>query len=336
MAIPQDFIENCRELLNRPRRVVITNHVNPDGDAVGSSLALAAILQANGHRVKVLMPNNYPQNLKWLAGSDQVIFYEEQEMSARQVLGDAEVIFHLDYNGLARSGPMQEALASSNATKVVIDHHQEPEDWPDLLYSDVKMSSTSEMVFHFIKAMDWLGRLNRAIAEAIYTGIITDTGNFRFSSTSSSTHHAAAYLLEKGLEPAVVASRIYDQGSANRLALLATMLGQMEILPSGKAVLLHLSEQQLRQHKFQKGDSEGFVNYGLSIKGVEVSAFVVEKEGKVKLSFRSKTDFDVNRFARKHYDGGGHKNAAGAISEYNLPQTLENLKSQLEAEEELT
>lgn len=322
------FVSRVKELINSAQKIVVTNHVNPDGDAVGSALALAALLHASSKNksIHVVMPNSYPQNLKWIEGSDQVVFFEQQQTQADSLIEQADLIFHLDYNSLKRAGPMEEILENSAAKKIIIDHHQQPDDFADAIYSDTGMSSTCEMIYHFASAMNWLSFFDTAIAEAIYCGIATDTGNFRFNSTTPTTHRAVAFLLEKGVEPGRVASLIYDSSRPDRLKLLSTALNNMEVLMEYRTAIIALSAEDLNRNNYQKGDTEGFVNYGLSMLGIELSIFVSEKDEKTKLSFRSKTHFDVNTFARKHFNGGGHKNAAGALSPFDFNGTLGKLK----------
>lgn len=328
MQVESQFISRAKDLISAAKNIVVTNHVNPDGDAVGSALALAALLHATtkNKKIQVLMPNSYPQNLKWISGSTQVLFFEEQQVQGENVIDQADLIFHLDYNSLKRAGSLQESLEKSTAQKIIIDHHQQPDDFADATYSDTSMSSTCEMVYHFALAMNWQAFIDTSIAEALYCGIATDTGNFRFNSTTPTTHRAVAFLVEKGVEPGKVAGLIYDSSRPDRLKLLSTALNNMEVLMEYRTAIIALSADDLSRNNYQKGDTEGFVNYGLSMLGIELSIFVSEKDEKVKMSFRSKTDFDVNTFARKHFNGGGHKNAAGALSHYSFGETVAKLK----------
>jgi phosphoesterase RecJ-like protein len=323
------FTQQVTSLLGSSKKVVITNHVNPDGDAVGSALALAALLKTQDLEVKVVMPNNYPQNLKWMVGTDAVLTLEGNEAQATVAIKEADLIFHLDYNSLKRSGPLEELLTQSQAAKVMIDHHQQPDDFAEAIYSDTSMSSTCEMVYHFLSAMGWQKAVTKATAEAIYTGIATDTGNFRFASTTAATHKAAAFLIDKGVNPGLIASRVYDSNSPNRLKLLSRALDNMQVLEKLGAVIISLDTTDFDQIGYEKGITEGFVNYGLSLLGIEVSVFIYQSDKGVKMSFRSKTNFDVNTFARTYFNGGGHKNAAGALSPYSLQETREKLMEYL-------
>jgi len=325
-AISADIAEF---LAQRPD-IVITNHHNPDGDAVGSATALCGVLMQLGFRVKMIMPNDYSANLKWMVLNEEVLFYDQSEEEADTYIENAQLMIHLDYNNPSRSGPMELAIRHSKAKKLMIDHHQQPDDFCDWTYSDTSMSSTCEMVWHFLDAMDWTGLLSKDLAEALYTGIATDTGNFRFSATSPTTHRVAAQLLEKGVESQKVASRVYDSNSLSRFQLLGRALNGMEVLAEHSTAIITLSQLDLDECNFQKGDTEGFVNYGLSLEGIELAAFILPRDGKFKMSFRSKTQFDVNLFARQYFNGGGHKNAAGGSSELGLSETVAYLKDCLE------
>ena len=319
-----------KDYLNGRPDIVITNHQNPDGDAVGSATGLCGVLMQLGFRVKMIMPNDYSENLKWMTLSDEVLFYDQAEAEADHYLNNAELIFHLDYNHPSRSGAMEEAIRKATAKKMMIDHHQQPDHFCNWTFSDTSMSSTCEMVYHFLEAMEWTELITKDLAEALYTGIATDTGNFRFSATSPTTHRVVAKLLEKGVESQKVASRVYDSNTLSRFQLLGRVLNGMEVHEHLHAAILHLDQHDLDVCGFKKGDTEGFVNYGLSLLGIEVAAFILPRDGGYKLSFRSKTSFDVNQFARSYFDGGGHKNAAGGKSDRSMTETIAFLKECLE------
>lgn len=326
MQLSENQISSFKSWLKPQSSILITNHQNPDGDAVGSATALCGVLQKLGYRAQMLMPNDYAENLKWMVLADTVRFYESDAVFAAAQIAACDIIIHLDYNSLKRSGAMADALASSSAKKIVIDHHQQPDDFADILVSDTSMSSTCEMVYHFLEALKWTEHLDKNLAEALYTGITTDTGNFRFSSTKPATHRVAAHLLALGAESQKVASRVYDSNTPSRFKLLGRALDSMEVLPEYHAAIITLSEKDLQECGFNKGDTEGFVNYGLSLIGIELSAFVCPREDTLKMSFRSKTSFDVNTFARKHFNGGGHRNAAGGSSDLSLENTIKKIK----------
>jgi len=329
MQLLEKQILEFKSWLKPQSEILITNHQNPDGDAVGSATALCGVLQKLGYAAQMLMPNEYAENLKWMTLSDSVCFYDNDPAYADAQILACDIIIHLDYNSLKRSGYMQQSLASSGAGKMVIDHHQQPDDFADILISDTSMSSTCEMVYHFLDALNWTEHLDKNLAEALYTGVATDTGNFRFSSTAPATHQVAAQLLALGVESQKVASRVYDSNTPSVIKLLSRALNSMEILPEYHAAIISLSEKDLEECDYKLGDTEGFVNYGLSLIGIELSAFACPRAGALKLSFRSKTTFDVNTLARKHFDGGGHRNAAGGNSSLSLADTIRKIKALL-------
>ncbi len=326
-------LNDLKEYLQGNRNVVITNHVNPDGDAMGSALALKLFLEGRGHDVHLVAPNEPPDFLRWLPSYDEVILADQQPDLTKEIFENAEIIFSLDYNASHRAGDMiQGLLASVNARKVMIDHHREPEDWPNDMYSDTGKGSTAEMVYDLIQWWDGDGELNADISTCLYVGIVTDTGSFRFSSTTPDTHRAAARLLETGAVPAEIYDKVYDVNTRERLKLLGAMLDEMEILEDKGVAILYLDAPTMQKYQYSRGDSEGFVNYGLSIKGVRMSAFFREDGNVTKCSFRSKGELDVNTFARTYFNGGGHLNAAGGLFHGKPSEAIELLKSALEKE----
>ncbi len=310
--------------LAHAKNIVIVPHKGPDGDAIGSSLGLFHFLRDKGHNVQVIAPNDYPHFLKWLPGNDEVMIYESSKEKADELISNAEIVFTLDFNHLSRCGGMQEALTASKAVFVMIDHHQEPSDYADYTYSDAKMSSTCEMVYKFICKLRAGKNITPEIASCLYAGIMTDTGSFRFSSTSSDTHRAIADLIDKGAHNSEIHNNIFDTNSENKLQLLGTALQNLKVDHELRTAYISLSQAELDKHNFKKGDTEGFVNYGLSLEGVIFAVIFIEKENDdmVKISFRSKGDFDVNKFARAHFEGGGHINAAGGKSDLSLNDTI--------------
>lgn len=320
--------EQVKALLNSPQQVVIVPHVNPDGDAVGSSLGLYHYLIQKGHKVSVIVPNDYPAFLKWIPGTENIIQFNTQRERAEEKLDAAELVFTLDFNALHRSGPMQEVLEENNAIKIMIDHHQQPEDYANYTYSDVAMCSTAEMVYHFIEQMDDLAMMNKTIGAALYTGIMTDTASFRFPKTTSTTHRVVAHLMDLGVHHSDIHSKVYDANRFERIKLLGVALNNLTVLADLNTAYITLSQSELDQFGHQKGDTEGLVNYGLSVKGIKFAAFFIEnkEEGIIKISLRSKGDFDVNLLAREHFNGGGHKNAAGGKSTLPLNETIEKFE----------
>ncbi|MAP53389.1 bifunctional oligoribonuclease/PAP phosphatase NrnA [Altibacter sp.] len=313
-----------KKLLATQKRIVVIGHKNPDGDAVGSCLGLANFLKQLGHDTHVVMPNDFPDFLKWLPGCDQLVIHEKDTSRSEALISEADVIFTLDFNSLDRTGDLQQILKESEADFVMIDHHQAPDDYAKATYSDITMSSTSQMVYHFMESLEGLNKVNKTIATQLYTGIMTDTGSFRFPSTTAMTHKVIAKLIEAGASNAQIHEAVYDTNSPERMKLLGTALNNLTILPDLHTAYITLTQQELDAHNFKKGDTEGFVNYALSIKGIYFAVIFIEnkQENIVKMSFRSKGSFSVNDFARNHYDGGGHINAAGGRSSKSLTDTI--------------
>lgn len=313
-----------RELLASPQQIVIIGHKNPDGDAIGSSLGLGFFLKKLGHQTTVMMPNDFPDFLKWLPGVAEIVIYEKEQENSRNLISVASVIFTLDFNSLDRVGEMQPYLEQTDAKFIMIDHHQQPADYSVATYSDVQMSSTSQMVFHFMEALGELQMLDETISTQLYTGIMTDTGSFRFASTTATTHRVVAQLIEAGANGATIHQNVYDTNSPDRMKLLGVALNNLHILEEFNTAYITLTQSELDSHNFKKGDTEGFVNYALAVKGIVFAAIFIEnkQENIVKISLRSKGNFSVNDFARNHYHGGGHINAAGGKSSQSLSRTV--------------
>ncbi|THV62647.1 MULTISPECIES: bifunctional oligoribonuclease/PAP phosphatase NrnA [Chryseobacterium] len=323
-------LSDINTLLTQESRIVILTHYNPDGDAIGSSLGLKHYLKAKGIHAEVIVPNDFPKFLKWMPESKKVIIAEYKRKLAADMIAGADVIFCLDFNSPSRIGLLGDWLIKAPGKKILIDHHQQPEQF-DFVYSDTVIPATSQMIYHFIEAMNDEKLVNQDMAECLYTGIMTDTGGFRFRSTSATTHRIIANLIEHGADPAMITSNTWDTNTVSRLHLLALVLGRIEVVNDGTVAILSLTRNELKEFGFQKGDTEGFVNYGLSIAGVKMSAFFMEDlyEDFVKISFRSKDDVDVNQFSRKYFNGGGHINAAGGKSLDSLAGTIVNFKEKV-------
>ena len=313
-----------QDLLSTPKNIVIVPHKNPDGDAMGSTLGLLQYLNKKGHRATVVSPNDYPKFLKWLPFEDSVIKYDLQNQQALRFIKEADLIFTLDFNSLSRVGDMSVVLEKSSAQFVMIDHHQQPDDYAVVTYSDVTICATCQMVYHTIEMLDDKDLIDADIATCLYTGIMTDTGSFRFRSTSSLTHTVIASLIEKGADNAFIHEQIYDANSFSRMQLLGTALTNLKVLPEYRAAFITLSQDELDEHNYQKGDTEGFVNYGLSLDNIKIALIFIEnkQEGIIKISLRSKGDFSVNEMSRSHFHGGGHTNAAGGKSDLSLEDTV--------------
>jgi phosphoesterase RecJ-like protein len=317
------LIAELQEALHSPQKIVIVTHFNPDGDAMGSTLGLAHLLKKQKHKVQVICPNPWPSFLNWMHGTDEVLNHEFHKKKAEKYVSDADYIFCLDFNTPNRVGTLEEALIQAKGTKILIDHHQQPGNFAQYIFSDTTACSTCQMIYQFAACMGLTEGIDREAANCLYTGIMTDTGSFRFRGTTAETHRVIAALIDAGAENTLIPERVFDAYTADRLQLLGYCLSEkLQLLGDFNTAFICLTEPELTRHNFQKGDTEGIVNYPLSIGNVKFSAFFVEREGEIKISFRSKGDFDVNQFARKHFIGGGHKNAAGAKSDDTLDETI--------------
>ncbi|NMH27862.1 DHH family phosphoesterase [Flavobacterium silvaticum] len=316
--------QEINALLAVPKKIAIIPHRSPDGDAMGSTLAMYHFLNKLGHDAFVVAPNEFPDFLAWLPGSSSVLIFEKNKESVAAELEKADIVFTLDFNALHRTGEMEHTLARLKALFIMIDHHQWPNDYAKYTYSDTNFGSTCEMVYHFISGLNRHDVLDTTIATCIYCGIVTDSGSFRFPSVTSNTHRIVAHLIDLGVQNGQVHSDIYDSNSFESRQLLGKALVNLVLLPGGKAAYITLTQSELDQYHYMKGDTEGIVNYGLSIKGVQFAAIFIENrdEGLIKASFRSKGDFDVNVFARNHFNGGGHVNAAGGKSHETMSETV--------------
>jgi phosphoesterase RecJ-like protein len=316
-------IKEVRTFLSKPKNIVIVTHWSPDGDAMGSSLGLYQYLLRLKHKVTVITPNDYPSFLSWLPGNKKVIDFLKNPSAGKNAVAKAEMIFCLDFNSLKRIDTLGDEVAKSPAPKFMIDHHQQPEDFARYMHHSVAACSTCELIYTFIEMMGHQKKIDREIASCLYTGIMTDTGSFRYPSTTALTHRIVADLIAAGAENAEIHNRIYDGNSESKLKLLGYCLcNKLKVMPEFRTALFTLNSEELARFNYKKGDTEGVVNYALSIEGIRFAAFFVERDGVIKTSFRSKGSFDVNQFARKHFDGGGHMNAAGGMSEQSLENTI--------------
>lgn len=322
--------EELKELLAKPRKIVILPHRNPDGDAIGSTLALSHYLTKIGHECEIIAPNDFPKFLKWMDGAKKIRIGEYTPGKCRNLVENAELIFILDFNNFNRIDEVGEWVQRSRVPKILIDHHQEPEEF-DFMYSDTSMPATCQMVYNFIEKMGHLELIDRSIAECIYTGIMTDTGNFRFRNTQASTHRVVAELHEKGIEIDKIYNNVFDTQSPSRMKLLGLALNSMEAFPEFRTAYMFLTRAQQLEYSSQKGDTEGFVNFGLGLNDFVFSVIFIEDQQQdfIKISLRSKGNFDVNTFARTHFNGGGHINAAGGKSELNMEETIRKFEELL-------
>ena len=317
-------IQAIQLLLSTPKRVAIIPHRGPDGDAMGSTLGLYHFLLKYNHQPVVIAPNEYPDFLAWLPGSETVKIYEKDIENCTKILEEAELIFTLDFNALHRVGEMEQVLSKLQAPFIMIDHHQKPGDYATYTYSDTDLGSTCEMVYNFITFLDKKEAIDKTIGTCIYTGILTDSGSFRFPRTTGNTHRIIAELIDLGVENTEIPTLLFDNSSFGRLQILGRALQNMKVLTEHKTAYTTLTQEELDFFNYIKGDTEGIVNYGLSIKGIVFAAIFIENiaEKIIKISFRSQGSFDVNIFARDHFHGGGHSNAAGGKSELTMKETI--------------
>lgn len=324
-------IEALQALLNTPQKIVITTHLRPDADALGSSLGLMLYLQKKGHNVTVITPTDYPKFLKWMRGNDQVVIYsEETKQKSKKMIEDANLVFCLDFSALGRIGELGDLVRGAKADKVLIDHHLEPEDFAKYRSWDIKAAATAELIYDFIIDMDDVALIDQDIAECLYAGILTDTGSFKHPNVTQHVFEVCSALVAKGANSAKVSKLIYDTNSEDRLRLLGYSLSEkLKVLPEYNTAYFALSADEMKKFNAQSGDTEGLVNYALSMAGIKMAALIKDSDGMIKMSFRSVGDFSVNEFARNHFNGGGHKNAAGGRSDDNLIDTVSKFEKLL-------
>jgi phosphoesterase RecJ-like protein len=330
-------VQEIFPLLTAPRKVVITTHQKPDPDAMGSSLGLYHFLTALGHEVTVISPTNWATWLNWMSASDLVIDFELTTQKAIDALNASEWLFCLDFNNFTRTKNLSSKLAEYAGTRILIDHHQQP-DTPNFHYgiSDTSKSSTAEMVYDFIVQSGHQDKVSSIIGECLYAGVMADTGSFRFASTSASVHHMVAFLKERGLDHARVHENIYDNFLENRLRFIGhVLLNRMEVYYEYNTALIAISKKDLLRFQIKTGDTEGLVNYPLSIQGIKLAGLVIDRDEERKWSFRSKGGFDANTFARKYFNGGGHYSASGGRSNDPLEKTVEQFKLAMRQNAEL-
>lgn len=317
-----------QELLATPKKIAIIPHRSPDGDAMGSTLGLYHFLLKLNHQPVVIAPNDFPEFLAWLPASETVLVYENDRANCTQILNDAELVFTLDFNALHRTGEMEHVLKTLTAPMIMIDHHQSPDSYATFTYSDTSFGSTCEMVYNFIGFLNQKQHIDKTIATCLYTGILTDSGGFRFPKTTGTTHRIVAEFIELGVENTEIPNLLFDNNSYERLQLLGRAMQNMKVILDKKTSYISLSQKELDEFHYVKGDTEGIVNYGLTIKGIVFAAIFIEHrdENIVKISFRSQGDFDVNQFAREHFSGGGHINAAGGKSNDSLANTIKKFE----------
>lgn len=321
-----------KQLIGSPKKIVITTHHKPDADALGSSLGIAGYLKKKKHKVTVITPSDYPEFLNWMKGNEEVINYGEAEFEqlASELVAEADIVFCMDFNCLKRINSLGEKVRNSKAKKVLIDHHLDPEPFADFEYWSTKAAATAELVYELIRNIGDDQYIDKEIAECLYAGIMTDTGQFKHPNTTKNVHIITAELMDHGADVARVGKLIYDNNSINRLKFTGFALSQrLRVMSEYNTAYFAISAEDLKKFNSKTGDTEGLVNYALSLKGIVFACLITEREDGVKLSLRSKGAFPVNQFAKDHFDGGGHSNAAGGNSDFNLEETVKKFESLL-------
>ncbi|MEG0807733.1 MAG: DHH family phosphoesterase [Alistipes sp.] len=327
MEISKKELGHLQELLARPQQtIVIVTHTNPDGDAIGSSLAWAEVLRSMGHSVRCVVPNKYPYFLDWMQGLEQVVIFKQDEAGvATSAIAEADLIFCLDFNSISRLEILSDTIAANtSARRVLIDHHLSPDAGFDVMFSYADASSTCFVVYSLIEALCGTQAITEPMAEALYVGMMTDTGNFAFSFLTPALFRAVAVLVERGIHIPTIHNNVYNAYTEGRARLFGYAIDRkMEVIHNGEVAYMSLLENEMRRFQFQQGDSEGFVNYALTIKKMKMSAMFLAHRKFIRVSLRSRGDVDVNLFARKYFDGGGHKNAAGGKSFLTMQETID-------------
>ena len=317
------------EFLAQPKKIVITTHHKPDGDAMGSSLGLYNYLIQQGHHARVITPTDYPDFLSWMPGNGEVTIYTEKTAESDALIADANIIFCLDFNSLGRINEMGEKVGESEALKVMIDHHLEPADFDDYRYWDINACATAQLVYKFI--VEALGNpqlINKDVATCLYTGIMTDSASFRLPNTTSDVHRIAADLIDLGAVNWRIHELVYNNASENRVRFLGhCLVNRLEVYNDYNTAVITVNKDDLEKYDVATGDTEGVVNYALSISNIRLAAFIVERRDKVKLSLRSKGDFPANDICKKYFNGGGHRNAAGGTSTDSFNEVIDKFKS---------
>lgn len=329
-SIPQKKLNELNDLIIKCQKPLIITHYNPDGDAIGSSLGFYHYLVKRGKTPTIVTPNDYPDFLHWIPGNDNVIVYKRNCGTVLNAIKEADAIFALDFNNPDRTEGLGKYLEEATGKKVIIDHHPDPGKFADITISDIQYSSTAEMVYHVIESLNDETLVDKTIAECLYTGIMTDTGSFNYNSSHPYTYFVVSKLIGLGINKDKIYWNIYDNYSADRMRLLGYCLHKkMEVFPKYNTAIISITKKELHDFNFQPGDSEGFVNYPLSIKGMQFTAIFIENDKQIKISFRSKGDFQTNKFAGDHFNGGGHRNASGGHSTDSLELTLKKFRDLL-------
>ncbi|MTG98142.1 MULTISPECIES: DHH family phosphoesterase [Myroides] len=327
--INENKLEALKSIIASGNNFVIIPHRNPDGDAIGSTLGLYHVLTKLNKKATVITPNDFPNFLSWMPGTNSIVNFEYHKDKASKLMQAADYIFTLDFNVLLRTGDeMEKYLSNIDKPFIMIDHHQMPGDYAELTFSHPEFGSTCELLYTILSKLDFAKYISKDAATCIYTGIVTDSGSFRFPKTNAATHRAIADLIEKGIDNPQIHNNLFDNSSYNKLQLMGRALQNLIVLPEYNTSFIFLKDSDLKEFQHEKGDTEGLVNYGLSIKGIDFTAFFIERteENIIKISFRSQGNFDVNKLARAYFEGGGHVNAAGGKSTKSLADTIDYFK----------
>lgn len=331
--ILMEALDSFKKKLSAPKKIFITTHVKPDADALGSSLGLANYLIKKGHEVTVVTPSDYPSFLTWMKGNESVLDFSNPKDTelATQKLKEANMIFCLDFSVLGRVNELGEMIRKSNAYVVNIDHHQEPEDFADFRYWSTKAAATCELIYELIVELGDKDAIDKDIADCLYSGIMTDTGGFRHPNTTKNVHLVVAELIDIGADCSQISNWIYDSNSVNRLKFIGFAITRRLVVREDlHTAYFVISKKDLKKYQSQTGDTEGLVNYALSLDGIDIAALFSEREDGIKISFRSSSDVAINKFAASYFNGGGHKNAAGGKSDASLKETVDLFESLIE------
>jgi phosphoesterase RecJ-like protein len=312
------------------KKIVIVPHENPDGDAIGSAIGLAEIMKNIGHKVQIISPGDYPDFLKWFSSEIEIFVFDKNKSNAKAAFKNADILFCVDFNEAKRAGELEKYITDFDKTKILIDHHPYPVTFCDYTVSEPSYSSTAELIFDVTRKLNFENHITHNAAEALYTGIMTDTGSFSHNTSNPNTFKVVSELMVHGINTDKIQSNVYHNFSGSRMKLLGYCLNEkMEVFPEHRAAVIFISKEELERFNFKPGDTEGFVNYPLSINNIVFSALFIEKDDFVKASFRSKGDFPANVFSRDHFEGGGHLNAAGGETKLPLNEAVEKFRQLL-------
>ncbi len=327
-----EIIESVKRFLTADKiKITIIPHEHPDGDAIGSAIGFGEALKGFGHQVAIISPSDYPDFIKWFSSSIQIIVFSKNKSLSKEILKQSDLLICVDFNEVSRAGDLEKTIRKYSKPKILVDHHPYPTNFCDVMVSETHYSSTAELVFDLVHSTGLESYLNKNAAEALYTGILTDTGSFSHNTSDPNTFRVVSELMKSGIDTKKIQSEVYHNFSISRMKFLGYCLSQkMEVLPELRTAIISISKKEQDDFSFKTGDTEGFVNYPLSINDIVFSAIFIEKDDIIKASFRSKGDFPVNDFSSKHFNGGGHINAAGGEAKLSLEETILKFKQLLQ------